>query len=69
MKLAPANSRGIKSRMISIMISSTQTSRTPMLIPAFSGMLSSLMGLPSREAKAILLLARVFMRMPNQATP
>jgi len=69
MKAAPATSRGMKTRMMSIMMSSTQTSRTPMLMPAVSGMSSSFMGLPSREAKAMRALASVFMRMPNQATP
>ncbi len=69
MKQAPADSRGMKIRMMSIMKSSTQIRRTPMLIPASSGMLRSFRGFFSREAKAILLFASVFMRMPYQATP
>ena len=48
------------------MISSTQTSITPILIPALNGILRSLRGFFSSEAKAIRELARVFIRIPNQ---
>ncbi len=68
-KLAPAYSRGTNINMVSIIMSSTEMSTTPMLIPASNGMLRSLSGLRSSEAKAMRLLARVFMRIPNQATP
>ncbi len=50
------------------MISSTQKRRTPMLIPAVSGMLRSFSGFLSSDANAILLFARVFILIPNQAT-
>src|ERR1035437_4357905 len=69
MKQAPALSPGIKIRMISIMMSSTQTRTTPILIPAFKGICNSLSGLRSNEENAIRLLANVFILMPNQATP
>ena len=68
MKLAPAYSPGTNIKMISIIVSSSEISTTPILMPAVSGMLSSLMGFLSREANAILELASVFIRIPNQAT-
>ncbi len=67
-RLAPASSLGTHRRMMSIMISSTHTNKTPMLIPASRAMFKILSGLVSSEEKAVLLLARVFMRMPYQAT-
>ncbi len=67
-KLAPAYSPGTKRSMMSIIISSREISTTPILIPAFRGMLSNLIGFLSKEAKAILELARVFILIPNQAT-
>ena len=68
-KLAPANSRGTNNNMNNIIISSTQIKSTPMLIPASRGIFKSFKGFLSREANAILLFARVFIRIPYQATP
>ncbi len=67
-KLAPANSLGAKRRIMSIIISSTEIRSTPIDIPASRGMFRSLTGLRSRDANAILLFARVFIRIPNHAT-
>ena len=41
----------------------------PMLIPASSGIWYTGYGLPGREAKAVREFAKVFTRIPNQATP
>ena len=51
------------------MISSTQMSSTPMLMPACSGISYTASGLPRSDANAVRLFANVFMRMPNHATP
>jgi len=67
-KLAPASSRGTKHSIINIMISSTQTKSTPMLMPASRAIFKSLSGFLSNEVNATLLLAKVFMRIPYQAT-
>ena len=69
MKQAPAISPGINNKIRSIMISSTETRTTPILIPALSGMPIMLSGLPFKDANAVLALARVFILIPNQATP
>jgi len=65
---APAASLGTNSRMMSIMISSTQIRSTPMLMPACSGISYTWSGLPLSDANAVRLFAYVFMRMPNHAT-
>ena len=59
----------MKSRMHSIMKSSTLMSNMPMLIPALRGMTNNGKGLPPRLAKAVRELAKVLIRIPNQATP
>ena len=48
--------------------SSTEISIIPTLIPARSGMSQTGNGLPARLANAVRELARVLIRMPNQAT-
>ena len=68
-KHAPARSPGIKSKIISISVSSTHIRTTPILMPARRGMLSKSSGLRRKEANAIRAFAYVFMRTPNQATP
>ena len=55
--------------MHSISSSSTLISIMPTLMPALSGMSQTGKGLPFRPAKAVRELAKVFTRMPNQATP
>jgi hypothetical protein len=59
----------MNSRIPSIMMSSTQISSTPMLMPAWSGISYTLSGLPVSDANAVRLFASVFMRIPNHATP
>ena len=49
--------------------SSVEISSIPMEMPDFIGMAYTGNDLPCSEAKAVRLLARVLMRMPNQATP
>ena len=68
-KHEPARSRGINSRMHSMMNNSTLMSSMPMLIPASSGIACSGYGLPVRLANAIREFAKVFTRIPNHATP
>ena len=68
MKHAPARLPGTKSKIISIIINSIDTSKTPMLIPALSGMFRILSGFPLRAVNAVLEFANVFILMPNQAT-
>ncbi len=67
-KQAPAFSGETNSRIPSIMISSTQISMTPMLMPDWIGISYTGRGLPLSDANAARLLANVFMRMPNHAT-
>jgi len=67
-KLAPASSRGTYNNIINIMMSSTETKSTPMLMPASRAIFKTLRGFLSREENAVLLLARVFIRIPYQAT-
>ena len=67
-KHAPAISPGTNSKIISIIISSTETKSTPILIPAFKGILRIFNGFPFNDAKAVLAFARVFILIPNQAT-
>jgi hypothetical protein len=55
--------------MQSIMNSSMLMSMVPIDMPALSGMTYVGYGLPRRAAKAVRELAKVFTRMPNQATP
>src|SRR5476649_1789711 len=69
MKHAPASSLGMNSRMQIMQDSSTQTSSSPMLMPACSGMKSVLSELPFSEANAARELAVVLIRIPNHATP
>ena len=68
-KQAPALSLGINNNMISIIISSTQISNTPMLIPDFKGIFTTCRGLDFKAAKAVRELAKVFILTPNHATP
>gem|GEM_PF-4526673 len=68
MKHAPALSLGIKSNMISIMMSSTQMSKTPILIPDFKGIFTTDRGLDLSAAKAVRELASVLILTPNHAT-
>ena len=68
-KQLPARCSGINNRIISISTSSMHISTMPMLMPARSGMFSRSRGLRRSEANAMRLLAYVFMRTPNQATP
>src|SRR5580693_3682401 len=68
MKQGPASSGGTNARMQIMQVSSTQTSKRPMLMPACSGMKSVLSELPLSEANAARELAVVLMRMPNHAT-
>ena len=49
--------------------SSTEISIMPTLIPDRSGMSHTGQALPRRLANAVRELARVLIRMPNQATP
>ena len=49
--------------------SSTLISSIPMLMPALSGIAMSGNGCPRRLAKAARELAKVLIRIPNQATP
>ena len=55
--------------MMSIISSSTLISIMPMLMPASSGIWDMGYGLPRSPANAVRELAKVFTRMPNQATP
>ena len=68
-KQAPATSAGMKSRIASMKSSSTEISIIPTLIPERSGMSQTGQALPRRLANAVRELARVLIRMPNQATP
>jgi hypothetical protein len=68
MKQGPA--RSLRNTRMQIMKkSSTLTRSRPTLIPDFRGILTTLTGLPAREAKAVLEFAFVLILMPNQATP
>ena len=67
-KHAPASSPGTNSKMISIIINSIDTSKTPMLIPALRGMLRMFSGFPLSAVNAVLEFASVFILIPNQAT-
>jgi hypothetical protein len=67
-KHAPALSLGINNKMTSIMISSTQISNTPILIPDFKGIFTTCRGLDLKEAKAVRELASVLILTPNHAT-
>ena len=67
-KQAPASSPGTNKSITSIIISSTDTSKTPILIPALSGMFKICSGLPLSAVNAVLEFASVFILMPNQAT-
>ncbi len=67
-KHAPASSPGTNSKITSIMISSIETNKTPILIPALSGMPSMSIGLPLSAVNAVLEFASVFILIPNQAT-
>jgi len=69
MKQAPALSLGINNNMISIMISSTQISNTPMLIPDFKGIFTTCRGLDLKAAKVVREFASVLILTPNHATP
>jgi len=69
MKQAPALSLGMNNNMISIMISSTQISNTPMLIPDFKGIFTTCRGLDLKAAKAVREFASVLILTPNHATP
>ena len=69
MKQDPAYSAGRNSKMHSIRNNSTLMSIMPMLMPAFSGIAYTGYGSPLRLANAVRELAKVFTRMPNQATP
>ena len=51
------------------MKSSTLTRSIPTLMPAFRGISYTGRGRPARLAKAVRELAKVLMRIPNQATP
>ena len=55
--------------MNSMITSSMLISIMPMLMPAFSGIELQGQALPVRLANAVRELAKVFTRMPNQATP
>ena len=68
-KQTPAYSPGMNSRMASMKSSSTEMSIMPTLMPARSGMSHTGNASPFRPAKAVRELAKVFMRMPYQATP
>ena len=63
-KQAPDKCAGIRRSITNIKNNSTQIKTTPILMPAFRGMLRSLRGCLFNEAKAILELARVFILMP-----
>jgi len=67
-KLAPAYSPGTNIKIASIKINSREINTTPILIPAFKGIFNNLIGFLSRDAKAILAFAKVFILIPNQAT-
>src|SRR6185295_11439875 len=69
MKHGPAYSPGMKSRMQSMMSSSTLIRSIPMLMPERSGIAFTGYGIPLRLANAVREFAYVLMRMPNQATP
>ncbi|OPX97604.1 MAG: hypothetical protein A4E58_01331 [Syntrophorhabdus sp. PtaB.Bin006] len=69
MKLGPIRSLGRNTRIQIMKKSSTLTRRSPTLIPEVRGILTTSTGLPRSEEKAVLELARVLIRMPNQATP
>jgi len=60
MKQGPAYSRGINSKMNSIITSSILISIIPMLMPAFNGMELQGYALPVRLANAVRELANVF---------
>ena len=57
-----------KSKITSIKINSTQTSKTPILMPAFKGTLRQFRGLERSARNEVLAFARVFILIPNQAT-
>jgi hypothetical protein len=59
----------MKSRMHSIMNSSTLMSIMPTLMPDCRGIVEIGNGIPRRPANAARELAKVFTRMPNHATP
>ena len=67
-KHAPASSPGTNSKITSIMINSIDTSKTPILMPACSGMFKIFSGLPFKAVNAVLEFANVFILIPNQAT-
>jgi len=68
MKQAPALSLGINNNMINIMMSSTQISNTPILIPDCNGIPTTFRGLDLNDAKAVRELASVLILTPNRAT-
>ena len=59
----------MNNKIINIIINSTETSKTPMLMPAFNGIFMMFKGSPFKDAKAVLELASVFILIPNHATP
>ena len=59
----------MKSRMMSIIRSSTLISIMPMLMPDRRGIWKMGKALPRRLANAVRELANVLTRMPNHATP
>ncbi len=69
MKQGPAYDPGTNSRMNSMITSSMLMSIMPMLMPAFRGIELQGQALPVKLANAVREFAKVFTRMPNQATP
>src|SRR3954447_1083538 len=68
-KQAPATSEGMKSRMASMNSSSTEMSIMPTLMPERSGISDTGHAFPRSAANAVRELAKVLIRIPNQATP
>ena len=69
MKHAPALSLGMNNKIISIKISSTQISNTPILIPDFNGIFTTCRGFHLKAANAVREFAKVFILTQNHATP
>ena len=68
-KQAPARCPGTNKRIVNININSTDTKHTPIDIPALRGIFKIFSGLPLRETNAVLAFAKVFILIPNHATP
>ena len=67
-KQAPARFPGTNNKITSIKINSTETSKTPMLMPAFKGTFKQFKGFDFRAKNEVLAFANVFILIPNQAT-